>query len=177
MGGVATSKDDWPRLAAAVRDRRGELGLTQEQAAAAGGPSTATMRLIEGALQDSYTPATLRKLEGALHWKRGSVRDILSGGSPAPLEQEAPRPPARPAVRAPDPVLGHLLAALAEASRPLALAVLAEAASGRPFADPVERAVWELPDWSPQRKAAEIAILRVAREQFGAGGSAGLETG
>lgn len=74
--------NDWERLARFVRERRVELGLTQEDARGAGGPSTATMRLIEGALQTSYQPATLRDLEKVLQWKRGSVRAVLAGGEP-----------------------------------------------------------------------------------------------
>lgn len=84
MGGMATRKD-WSRLAARVRERRDELGLTQEDVRAAGGPSTATMRLIEGALQESYQPAILTRLEKALEWERGSARRILDGGEPALL--------------------------------------------------------------------------------------------
>jgi hypothetical protein len=75
---------DWERLAEFVRERRVELGLTQEDARAAGGPSTATMRLIEGALQRSYQPATLRDLERVMQWERGSARMILAGGEPVP---------------------------------------------------------------------------------------------
>lgn len=83
MGSMAAN--DWDRLAESVRERRVELGLTQEDARAAGGPSTATMRLIEGALQHSYQPSTLRDLEHVLQWERGSVRKILAGGDPVPL--------------------------------------------------------------------------------------------
>jgi hypothetical protein len=74
---------DWDRLAEFTRERRVELGMTQEDVRFAGGPSTATMRLIEGALQQSYQPATLRDLEKALQWERGSVIRVLSGGEPS----------------------------------------------------------------------------------------------
>ena len=89
---------DWERLAEFVRERRVELGLTQEDARAAGGPSTATMRLLEGALQHSYQPATLRDLENVLQWGRGSVRMILAGGDPVPLADFAGAPRAVPAI-------------------------------------------------------------------------------
>ncbi len=75
---------DWERLAEFARERRDELGLTQEDVRAAGGPSTASIRLIEGALQHAYQPATLRDLERALQWERGSVARILAGGDPVP---------------------------------------------------------------------------------------------
>lgn len=91
---MAASKD-WDRLAEFVRERRVELGMTQEDARAAGGPSTATMRLIEGALQHSYQPATLRDLEKALRWERGSAARILAGGEPVRLS--AGLAPVRPA--------------------------------------------------------------------------------
>jgi hypothetical protein len=181
-----TTRKDWARLAEAARDRRFELGLTQEDARAAGGPSTATQRLIEGALQDGYTPAILRRLEGALRWEPGSVRAVLAGGDPAPLPDETRRPvqpalsaaaafpapavtarasrPAPPA-EAPAAVRAHLLAALYAVNAPLREQVLAEAASGRPFADPIERALWESPGWSALEKAEEIATFRAMRAE------------
>lgn len=73
---------DWKRLADAVRQRRDELGMTQEEVAAAGGPSTATMRLLEGALGTSYRSRTFTQLERALAWTRGTVRHVLDGGDP-----------------------------------------------------------------------------------------------
>lgn len=83
-GRMAEGKD-WDRLAEFARERRVELGMTQEDVRAAGGPSTATMRLIEGALQQGYQPATLRDLEKVFRWERGSAARILAGGEPAEL--------------------------------------------------------------------------------------------
>ncbi len=87
---VSMAPKDWKRLAGYVRERRDELGLTQEQVAAAGGPSTATLRLIETSAQSEYRAKSLRQLEDALRWRSGSVRAILAGGEPA----EAGRSPA-----------------------------------------------------------------------------------
>ena len=95
---------DWQRLAALVSERRGDLRMTQEEVRAAGGPSTATQRLIEGGRQSRYQPRILADLEAALGWQRGSVRRILAGGDPvlapdalvaAPLSAapESPREP------------------------------------------------------------------------------------
>lgn len=95
MDGMATGKD-WDRLAEYVRERRTELGITQEDVRHAGGPSTATMRLIEGALQEAYQPSILARLERALRWQPRSVQRILGGGEPAPLDEAAPQPPAIP---------------------------------------------------------------------------------
>jgi hypothetical protein len=175
---VATSSKDWLRLADAVRTRRIELELTQEDVRAVGGPSTSSMRMIEGALQSGYRMDILRRLEVALQWKAGSVRALLAGGDPVPLgEQQLPVPvpvpeqlPLSPLVPPPDPALSHLLAALAVVVRPMARSVLAEVAAGRPFADPVERVIWGLPDWPAERKAAEIAVYRARRAEFGGGG-------
>jgi hypothetical protein len=184
---TARDDQDWRRLAEAARDRRNELGFTQEDARAAGGPSTATMRLIEGALQEGYTPAILRRLEGALRWAPGSVRAVLAGGDPVPLG-DAPSATAAPAVlsaaaafpaptvtaradrpappaEAPTAVRAHLYAALYAVNAPLREQVLAEAASGRPFADPIERALWESPGWSEMEKAEEIALFRAMRAE------------
>lgn len=70
---------DWNALAAAIRERRDELGLTQEQVAARGGPSTATLRLLEGALQTSYRHRTYVDLDRALGWPSGHARAVLTG--------------------------------------------------------------------------------------------------
>lgn len=80
---------DWRRLARYVRDRRDDLGMTQEDVRAAGGPSTATMRLLEGALQESYQPVILQRLEKVLGWRRNSVQAVLAGGEPVLAEEAA----------------------------------------------------------------------------------------
>lgn len=85
---------DWLRVAEYVRDRRDELEMTQADVHAAGGPSTATQRLIEGGLSTSYQPSVLAKLERVLGWQRGSVRVILKGGEPT-LLGDRNRPPLR----------------------------------------------------------------------------------
>lgn len=80
---VGAQQADWNRLAKRVVERRTLLGLTQEDVRARGGPSTATMRLIEGALQSTYRPSILRRLEAALGWTAGSATAILDGGQPS----------------------------------------------------------------------------------------------
>lgn len=77
---------DWQRLAKHVTTRRTDLGLTQSQVNANGGPSVATMRLIEGAHQTNYRDNILGRLEQALAWAPGSVTNILAGGEPTPAE-------------------------------------------------------------------------------------------
>lgn len=75
----APEKFAWARLAAAVQDRRHELGLTQKDLEARGGPSAATVRNIEQAARAVYRPVTFRTLEQALEWPRGHCRQILAG--------------------------------------------------------------------------------------------------
>src|SRR5271165_5901787 len=90
---MATSSD-WQRLAALVSERRGDLALTQEDVRAAGGPSTATQRLIERGQEARYQLRILAGLEKALGWQRGSCRRILAGGDPLPiLDGSAPTVP------------------------------------------------------------------------------------
>lgn len=79
---MALDSGDWRRLGEHVLRRREDLGLTQPEVQAAGGPSTATMRLIERAERSSYRGSILRSLERALHWRTGSVEVILAGGDP-----------------------------------------------------------------------------------------------
>ena len=173
--------DDWERLAMMVRERRyDDLGMTQEQVAAAGGPSTATQRMIEGARQHRYHLSTLRRLEDALGWEHGSVRRVLAGGDPAP---------------APPAVTAHAGLAAAEATATAAATVtepdaltrlgleitgvyrgiqdevwreiLAARGAGTPetgiFTDRAEQGLWDLPSISEDDRALSIAALRSMR--------------
>lgn len=92
--------EDWQGLAEAVRQRRDELGISQEEVAFAGGPSTATMYLLETAGQSRYRGKTLASLERALGWPHGTVRAILRH-EPPPAPRPAPvRDPVEEFVRA-----------------------------------------------------------------------------
>lgn len=84
MAHMALEGDDWRRLGEHVVRRREELGLTQPDVQAAGGPSTATMRNIERATNTTYRGGILRSLERALQWRTGSVETVLAGGDPIP---------------------------------------------------------------------------------------------
>lgn len=76
-------KPDWRNLARHVERRRRALNLTQEQIAAKPtGPSTATMRLIEGAAQDNYRSRTLTNLEILLRWPPDAHLWALAGENP-----------------------------------------------------------------------------------------------
>lgn len=69
----------WEELGDAVRRRRRELGYTQPDVAARGGPSVATQRAIENNRAGRLTPAMRRAFEQALQWGPGSVDAILAG--------------------------------------------------------------------------------------------------
>lgn len=86
--------EDWQRLGKIARQRRISLGFTQQDLRAEGGPSTATLRLLEGGLQSEYTDMVLGKLETSLRWEPGSVAAILAGGEPTKTDD-------RPTVRTP----------------------------------------------------------------------------
>lgn len=90
---MAPDDSGWRRLAEYVAKRRTQLGMTQGEVHAAGGPSVATMRLIEGAMQQSYRQVILGRLEEALRWQTGSVAAILVGGEPTPVERTDTRQP------------------------------------------------------------------------------------
>jgi transcriptional regulator with XRE-family HTH domain len=72
----------WDHLGRLIRERRGELGLTQREVHSVGGPSPATLYQLESGQHGSYRPHILRRLERALGWGAGSVRRALAGGLP-----------------------------------------------------------------------------------------------
>src|SRR5688572_18890903 len=77
--GDVAPEQDWIRLGRAVQRRREVLGVTQEEVAAAKGPSVATLRNIENAQGDSYRSRTLYALDEALGWHRGMSIAIANG--------------------------------------------------------------------------------------------------
>jgi hypothetical protein len=172
MMSVMNRTDDWQRLAACVRDRRSDLGLTQEETAAAGGPSTATLRLIENGRQGGYRPAILRALERALQWERGSVRAILDGGDPAPADDDATLPGIPPvAAPDPDPMAVRIGQAIADELTRIAAGIQAEVDAARRagvpdreiFTDPFERNLWLTELTSEHQRVLAVAALRSVR--------------
>lgn len=77
------NQGSWARLGDAVRRRRDRLGVTQEDVAAKGGPSTATLRSIEAGATTSYRAKTLYSLDAALGWMRGTSIAIAEGEVPS----------------------------------------------------------------------------------------------
>ena len=78
------TRDSATRLARAVRDRRLQLGLRQEDAASEAGVSVATWRKVESGKVESFTSRTLAMLDRGLQWEPGSARDVATGGEPRP---------------------------------------------------------------------------------------------
>jgi hypothetical protein len=177
---MAAKEPDWDRLAELVRERRVELGMTQEDARSAGGPSTATMRLLEGALQRSYQPSTLRDLEKVLQWERGSVRRILAGGDPSHASAfpslpslTAPPSPAASGEAWAGPDLDQI-PELAEAVKPYLeiIRTLADAAGVQPEdAPPAGSAVFG--EFSPQAERWDMLAEAGWLDRPGAGWTAG----
>lgn len=66
-------------LGHAVRQRRQELGLTQEGLSDAGGPSDVTIRKIERGDLRRLKSQTLSDLDHALQWSGGEAEHILRG--------------------------------------------------------------------------------------------------
>jgi transcriptional regulator with XRE-family HTH domain len=95
LRGVATvDLDDQARrrLAAAVRNRRTELHLSQATAATRGGLSVATLNRIENGKAGSLSTGTLAGLDEAMAWQTrrgddpGSAELVILGGSALPAD-------------------------------------------------------------------------------------------
>lgn len=87
--------EDWEKLGQEVRTRRTELGYTQTDVQAAGGPSTALLRGIENATSKTLSRSKRRDLEQVLRWPRGHIDSILAGHPTqgSLLDVGAPAPP------------------------------------------------------------------------------------
>lgn len=79
------------RLARLMEERTRELDMTWQDVAAAGGPAVRTLNNIRNG-RSVPDHATRPKLDAALRWQPGSVRAILDGGDPVPLDGPAPQP-------------------------------------------------------------------------------------
>lgn len=172
------SPRDWQRLARYVRERRDELGLTQEEIATRGGPSTATLRLIETGTQDSYRAKSLRQLAEALRWTPESPRAILAGREPEEVQESGRERPATETTP-PEPEPGEsadhadasAIGILTESLLPSVRAAVRRARMRDPdakgadiFEDRHQAALWDLALPEPRRLAL-IAFLQAKRAQ------------
>lgn len=131
------TNEGFARLGEAVKNRRGELGMSQADVMKAGGPSDTTQSKIELGVARKVGAQTLAKYDRALQWQTGTARALLSG----PVDLALPPQPA-PGV---EPPVARIRAPLVldEGTIPTSLAlVLAEAAAD------MERAASDLEDIS-----------------------------
>lgn len=122
---MAVPKDGPERLIHFVNQRLADLGLTQEELAARGGPDRSTLgKLRSRPEQKTLTVAKLLSYDDTLGWERGSAAATLLGGTP---QEAAAQPTAAPlaaadkvarivrqAHRHADKLVTHLEAAAAE---------------------------------------------------------------
>ncbi|WP_157772998.1 helix-turn-helix domain-containing protein [Rhodococcoides fascians] len=76
------------RLGIMVRQRRTELGLTQRQVTARGGPAGPVISNVERAVSSTISASTLDKLDIGLGWAAGSSERALTGE--VPLVEDVP---------------------------------------------------------------------------------------
>jgi len=76
----------WERLGAAVKKARKERRITQPRLGELIGASRTVIQNIEAGRAYSRVTGSLRELEAALGWKRGSIEAILDGGDPIPAD-------------------------------------------------------------------------------------------
>jgi transcriptional regulator with XRE-family HTH domain len=153
-----------------------DAGLSDQAVAdAAGIDRSQAWRWANTAARPGYEP--VRRLAAWLLAERPHVATAALSLLPAAGFETPPgmAPPAPPAMAPVTGIRAYLYAALSTVNAPLRERVLAEAASGRPFADPVERAIWESPGWDAMEKAEEIASYRARRAELG--GQSAEETG
>ncbi|MBW3663525.1 MAG: helix-turn-helix domain-containing protein [Actinobacteria bacterium] len=81
---------DWQAVAAAVKNRRAELGMKQKELAEAAGFDPSTIRNVETAARSSYDYVTLAKISTALKWLPDALDRISKGADPAEMEPEVP---------------------------------------------------------------------------------------
>ena len=173
------SPPDYPRLGRYVRERRTDLGLTQEEIATRGGPSTATLRLIEGG-KGPFRAKSLRQLADALHWTPESPRAILAGREPAEeagttRSTRAVQPELAADIEPPEPVspaVADAIASLIALVTPMIdteirrarLRLQRQDVLGREvFTNEYEAMVWDLQKLPEFRRIRTIAALRAHR--------------
>lgn len=75
------------RLGIAVKNRRQQMGYTQQDVTRDGGPSDTTQTGIELGTATGVSSATLRKLDTALRWQPGSAKAVMDGGDPTVIDE------------------------------------------------------------------------------------------
>jgi hypothetical protein len=136
---MAVPKDGPERLIHFVNQRLADLGITQEELTARGGPDRSTLgKLRSRPDQKTLTVAKLLSYDDTLGWERGSAAVALLGGTPQEATPTNGAPQistddkvarlARQAHRRADKLIEHLQAAATEGEHLLRqLAALREA--------------------------------------------------
>jgi transcriptional regulator with XRE-family HTH domain len=182
--------DPHKRLDDAMNERRLELGLQWRDLAAAAGVSYEALRAIR---RGTSRPAdlTARRLEEALQWEPGGVREVLAGRSPVVREPDADTSSTRTPGLSPGDALRHVISASAqrlglgaEDLEDVFQAVRRDLAEAKPDPkrDPADFAPYGTPDLSAMvleaRLAAGLSLEDVARLTAEAPGApAGLDEG
>lgn len=78
----------WSVLAAAVRERREVLRITQTALARSAGIDVVEVRSIERAEKTAYPASLLTSIEAALDWHPSSIEAVLRGEAPGPFSAE-----------------------------------------------------------------------------------------
>jgi len=76
---IEAEPEAWRRVAAAVVARRTQLGMTQEELAAAAIVSPTTIRYVETAARSAYRALTMARVAAALDWPASRFIEILAG--------------------------------------------------------------------------------------------------
>ncbi len=131
----------WQDLADAVRQRRHQLGLTQQQVSERGAVSLPSVQNVERGQPHTYRDRTLIGLARALDWKLDAASRILDGADPATLEAATRKINAR---------LDQVAADIA-------------AASGEPADVNLDGDQWELSIHTVDGRPPDAEALRLAR--------------
>ena len=68
----------WQAIGRIARKRRERLRLRQDELAHYKGPKVATVGKFERAAQENFPPRTQQKMEAALGWPDGTIRDFVA---------------------------------------------------------------------------------------------------
>jgi transcriptional regulator with XRE-family HTH domain len=188
--------DDGPEFARLLKAAKRAAGLSDADVAEeAGVDRSQAWRWANAGGRPGYEPA--RRLAAWLIGARPDLAEIALALLPAAGYETPPgmAPPGAPPAAAPPSTAGrdirtHLYAAIDAVNQPLREQVAAEIRDARArwtgpggppaaafLADPVERAIWDHPDWDDDEKADEIAAYRARRAALGAGPTAASEAG
>lgn len=86
---LVSATEDWGRLGSALKTRREQLRLTQQDVAKRAQISVQTVKTLESGRTHGRYPGALTLVAMALGWRADSPRAILAGGEPELVEEAA----------------------------------------------------------------------------------------